>query len=187
MTTGRIYVYFGRDYRNYKTFLDFDTLINAVAYSNRYAYGKWLVKKEGEKEIICEGKTKSYIANEATNLIRAITPIYGNHHMGLHASKRQFNELIKVCEHRGSSLSCYSLVMLHIIYISINKSERDRYKINLEELSSLIHQIAKEVCRHNANNIVAQYLVSCHPVIDREINKGIIPQVKDFPATRRWY
>lgn len=187
MTTGRVYLYFGEDYRNYNTFWDFNALIKAVAYSNRYANGKWLVKTDGDREQLCERNTKLYIANEATNLIRRITPIYDNHHMALHASKRQINELIKVCEHKGNRLSCYSLVMLHIIYISINNAERDRYKIKMNELNLLIHQVANEVLRHNRNNIMAQYLVACHPLIDREANEDIIPNVADFPATHRWF
>lgn len=138
MTTGRIYINLGKDYCDYRRYLDFDTLIKAVACSKRYANGKLLVKKSGGNQIICAKYTKAYIASEATKLIQNISIIYGNYHMGLHVSKRQINKLAKVCEHKGNSLSCYSLVVLHIIYISINSSEREEYQNSLKDRKSVV-------------------------------------------------
>lgn len=185
MSTGRVYLYLGEGYQEYEEYLKFDTLIEAVAHSNPCVNGRTLLNSRDQT--VCERNTKRYIAREATKLIRKMTPIVDNNHMALHASKRQINNLIKVLECNGNSLSCYSLVILHIIYISIDNCERDKHRDELNRLNKLIYQIANDILYDYCDNIIAHYLLDCHPVLDKEMNESIIAKADDFPAPHRWF
>lgn len=186
MGTGRIYVNFGKDYNNYSDFNNFEDLVNVVALSVRYANGKPLVMAVGEKQVIYASRTKKYIAQEATRFISRIGRIYNGDHMALHVSKRQINRLIRVCEHKGNHLSCYSFIVLHIIYTSIKSTEVDKVCVDLNALSNLIYSLANEYLLHNHNDLV-QYIVDCHRLMEHEIKGKQIYESSDFPQIHRWF
>lgn len=189
MSLGRVYVKFGKDYEGYSVFNEFDSLLEAVAFSVKYGNGKALVKTVADKTIPCLSNTKKYIAAEATRLIKRIK-IYRNpsgDHMALYTSKRQINRLARVCKCTGNDLSCYSLLVLHIIYISINQTNRDNFRIVFNDLEDLIYKIADNYMQHHGCDDLAQYIVNCHPRIRQEIQGGVICSPNHLPDIHRWF
>lgn len=185
MTTGRVYVRFGKDYNAYQTFENFDTLIQAVAFSVKYANGKTLVLNDAGNMVACLNATKKYIATEATRLINRIKRVNQGDHMALHVSKRQINRLIRVGNHTGNNLSCYSLIVLHIIFVSIDEERRASLRKDMKDLEQLIYILANEFLRYNNHSDLAQYIVDCHPPVDREITGQGNCHVGDFPDIHR--
>ena len=184
---GRVYVRFGKDYNNYSIFNNFNSLLEAVAFSVKYGNGMPLVKTDSGKTVACLSHTKKYIAAEATRLINQISRVYVGDHMALHTSKRQINRLIRVCEHRGNNLSCYSLIVLHIIYINIIQTERNSLRADIKGLENLIFNLANEFIRHNGHDDLARYIVDCYLPIDKEIDGKGPCCLGDFPDIHRWF
>ena len=187
MCLGRVYIRFGKDYKGYTRFSNFDELLEAVAFSVQYGNGRNLVKSIAGKKVACLSHTKKYIAEEATRLISRFGRNNQGDHMALYASKNQINRLIRVCEHDSNLLSCYSFVVLHIIYISINQEERNKLQVDFNKLDNLIYHLANAYLRDNGHDDLAQFVVDCHPPIEVEIHGGAICRPADFPDVHRWY
>lgn len=188
MSLGRIYVRFGKDYDSmYDRFDNFDCLLEAVARSVRSANGKPLIKHVYGKEIVCLAQTKKFIAKEATNIIKQINRVYTGDHMALYASKTQINRLIGVCQHEKHSLSCYAFIVLHVIYININKVELDDFHGDFDTLRRLIYTLGNEFIRHHEHDDLAHYIVNCYLPVQQEMTDGVICQATNFPDIHRWF
>lgn len=190
MSLGCVYVKFGEDYKKYSFFFDkFDSLLEAVAFSVKYGNGKPLVKDVRGAKIPCLSSTKKYIAAEATRLIKQINIEYGfdGDHMALYSSKRQINRLVRICKCTGRSLSCYSLILLHVIYVNIDQTNRDRLLIAFRQLEELIFNLANKYMEHHDGNNLVQYIVDCHAPICSELNNEVICHPDHFPDIHRWF
>lgn len=188
MNLGLVYVRFGKDYRNYCSFNNFDSLLKAVAFSVKNVNGTPLVKTTNQGEIACLSRTKKYIADEATRLILNINRVYtiDGDHMALYSSKRQINRLIRVCKKEGHCLSCYSFIIFHIIYININQTQRNNYQIDLDSLDKLINNLANNYYRDHKSDL-AKYIIDCHKPIRKEMDKKSSLGLDDFPSIHRWF
>lgn len=189
MSTGRIYIRLGKDYCDYPYFNNLETLIEAVALSVKFWGDKPLVKIVNNEQVVCLGQTKKYIASEATRLIDHIKKLegVGHDHMAIHVSKRQINRLIRICKHKDYRLSCYSLVILHIIYTSINKNLCNNFEIYLTELAKLILKIADNIShRPNFHSDLVTYILDSYPTVKNEIDGGEVCNADSFPSIHRW-
>lgn len=160
-------------------------LLRSVAFSvKKTDNGESLIKNENqdqERDFRC-ARTKKYIANEATKLIKSFGRIQSDENMALYASKRQISRLFRVCQNEGSCLSCYSFVILHVIIQSIN--EREILKDTLEKMSDLIFNLANNYLLDYPDDALAQYIVDCYKVYRLEVESGLS---EDFPDIHRWY
>lgn len=185
MSLGFVYISLGKDFLRFTGNDYFKILIKAVATSIEFDDGKPLVKNIGGKQVVCEGKTRKYIAFEATRFIERFERVHGEKHMALAVSKTQIDRLIRLLSKKDYRLSCYSLVILHIIYTHINQSERNDYKEQLNKLVELIRELADNYLEYYQDEL-ALYILDCYPSVSREVNTGEIVYPHDFPAVHRF-
>lgn len=190
----KVYINFGSDsekfYKSCFSRSNFNQLIDAVAKNVRYSQGIPLIKVENGQDIVCKGRTKKYIAQEACRFISKMNITPSSFNMAPYVSKRQINRLIRSIEKHGvKHFTCYAFVILHIIYMNIHESNFASSIILANEIHNLVIQYLENhpdmATKDPINYELLYFLNSCYtPVKDEITDKKITPSTL-FPAIKK--
>lgn len=189
-TFGRVYINIGKSFKEEFCKLNFDELIAYVAKCVGSYNGEVLFTKENNKEIVYPKRTKKCIIREAnffmSDLIQVPTE---EDSMYSFVSFRQINRLNRALKKSYGYVSCYSMIILHIInqLILNNTPHEDLYDNRLiETLSKCIFHLVNNYYDEYRNDNLAHYLLDCYPKVKEEImKKQNIYEAKQFPSIQK--
>lgn len=179
---GRVYIGIGKEFFEGVPNINLEKHIEIVArIVKKTKEGTELVKNDGT---ICAGKTKIYIASEATKFLSGLVKTGSSVNASSLISKTQINNLITAFADKKGHISCHSLIIIHIIRMIIK--EYEEYRNYYNELSVYVELICKVVneyamCNDDNDELVKFLLDTFTPV-----KKGSSAPT-DFPALPKWF
>lgn len=179
---GRVYINIGKEFFENVPNIDLKKHIELVAIIVKKTNdGTELIKSDGT---ICMGKTKLYIASEATKFLNGLAKTSSSVNASSLVSKTQINNLITAFENKEGHISCHSLIFLHIIKTIIKKHEI--YNTYYKELNVLIESICKIVNEYaiwnDDNDELVKFLLDTLSPVKKESSRP-----EDFPALPKWF
>lgn len=190
----RVYIDFGKDckkyYKNLFSKRYFHKLIEAVATNVESFRGCPLFYGDKNASEVCEKRVKKYIIHEVNKFIAKMPLEDSSINMMRHVSVKQLKRLLVLTEKKkGKKVSCYALIVLHVIFENINKENSDILDRLAKQIYDLSGEYLKEhpdMCvRDNNNYELIEFLRHCYDPVHKEIEQEKKSIIAELPKIKR--